>query len=216
MRQLGNQIEQIDRQLRHETSLFEHKQAIALERGKMVQKQEAIEPAHAPDVTRFSNLKELVDLKVCNLIDGLPFTPEGYKKAKDLLGRRYGKTSEVVGTYVRNILDLRTVRERDVKKTHEFYEILLFNVESLQTMQSLNKLDAAVRFTFDKLGVIKNELVQKLSRTDLLNDYDAVIREQLEEGVVGQAPAKITGREFYLPHRAVVCKNAETTKLQVM
>ena len=41
-----------------------------------------------------------------------------------------------------------------MKKIHEFYEILLFNVESSQTMESLNKLDAAVRFTFDKLGVI--------------------------------------------------------------
>ena len=176
MRQLANQIEQIDRQLRHETALFEHKQAIALEREKMMQKQEAIERAHAeelefekkkldlqqaqqqaqtkptetagatsevvkmprlviskfdgtledwmrfwaqfetqidkssaPDVTKFSYLKELVDLKVRNLIDGLPFTAEGYKKAKDLLGRRYGKTSEVVGTYVRNILELPTV-----------------------------------------------------------------------------------------------------------
>ena len=79
-------------------------------------------------------------------------------KAKDLLARRYGKTSEVVGTYVRNILELPTVRERDVKRIHEFYEKLLFNVESLQTLQSINKLDAAVRFTFDKLDVIKNEL----------------------------------------------------------
>ena len=93
-----------------------------------------------------------------NLIDGLPFTPEGYKKAKDLLARRYGKTSEVVGAYVRNILELPTVRERDVKKIHEFYEKLLSNVESLQTLQSIKKLDAAVRFTFDKLDVIKNEL----------------------------------------------------------
>ena len=33
-----------------------------------------------PEVTKFSNLKELVDLKVRNLIDGLPFTPKGYKK----------------------------------------------------------------------------------------------------------------------------------------
>ena len=72
--------------------------------------------------------------------------------------RRYGNTSEVVGAYVRNILELPTVKERDVKKIHEFYETLLFNVESLQTLQSLNKLDAAVRFTFDKLEVIKNEL----------------------------------------------------------
>ena len=93
-----------------------------------------------------------------NLIDGLPFTDEGYTKAKDLLIRRYGNTSEVVGAYVRNILELPTVKERDVKKIHEFYETLLFNVESLQTLQSLNKLDAAVRFTFDKLEVIKNEL----------------------------------------------------------
>ena len=45
-----------------------------------------------------------------------------------------------------------------MKKIHEFYEVLLFNVESLRTLESLNKLDAAVRLTFDKLGVIKNEL----------------------------------------------------------
>mgnify|MGYP000553790294 FL=1 len=32
-----------------------------------------------PEVKKFSNLKELVDLKVRNLIDGLPFTPKGYK-----------------------------------------------------------------------------------------------------------------------------------------
>ena len=112
----------------------------------------------APVVTKFSYLKELVDSKVRNLVDGLPFTPDGYQKAKDLLSRRFEKTSEVVGSYVRHILVFPTIRERDVKKIHEFYEILLFNVESLQTLKSINKLDAAVRFTFDKLGVIKNEL----------------------------------------------------------
>ena len=45
-----------------------------------------------------------------------------------------------------------------MKNIHEFYEVLLFNVESLCTLESLNKLDATVRFTFDKLGVIKNKL----------------------------------------------------------
>ena len=200
MRELTRQIEQIDRNLKHATALYEHKREIELEREKLRQKQEAVERAHAeelelekkkkelkqaqteppeitamasnvvkmpklvitkfdgtpqdwvrfwgqfetqidksstPEVTKFSYLKELVDLKVRNLIDGLPLTPEGYNKAKDLLARLYGKTSEVVGTYVRNILELPTVRERDVKKIHEFYEILLFNVESLQTMQSI-------------------------------------------------------------------------------
>lgn len=61
-----------------------------------------------------------------------------------------------------------------------------------------------------------NSLLRKLRRSDMLDDYDAVIREQLEEGVVERAPAEVTGREFYLPHRAVVRENAETTKLRVV
>lgn len=61
-----------------------------------------------------------------------------------------------------------------------------------------------------------NALVRKLRKTDLLDEYDAVIREQLEEGVVERAPVEVTGREFFLPHRAVVRRNVETTKLRVV
>ena len=68
-----------------------------------VQFETQIDKSSAPEVTKFSYLKELLVLKVRNLIDGLPFTVEGYHKAKDLLTRCYGKTSEVVGTYVRSI-----------------------------------------------------------------------------------------------------------------
>ena len=50
----------------------------------------------------------------------------------------------------------------------------------------------------------------------MLDEYDAVIREQLQEGVVERASAEVMGREFYLPRRAVVRKNAETTKLRVV
>ena len=77
--------------------------------------------------------------------------PKVIKNAKDLLARRYRKTSEVEGAYVRNILQLPTVRKRDAKKNHEYYEKLVFNIESLQTLQIINKLNTAVRFTFDKL-----------------------------------------------------------------
>ena len=47
----------------------------------------------------------------------------------------------------------------------------------------------------------------------MLSEYDAVISEQLEQGVIERAPEKVEGKEFYLPHRAVV-REAETTKLQ--
>ena len=52
-----------------------------------------------------------------------------------------------------------------------------------------------------------NPLLRKLKRTDMLLEYDAVIREQIE-----RAPNVVTGKEFYLPHRAVVRKDAEMTK----
>ena len=61
-----------------------------------------------------------------------------------------------------------------------------------------------------------NSLLRKLRKTDMLNEYDAVIRDQLNQGVVERAPKEITGREFYLPHRAVVRENAESTKLRVV
>lgn len=117
-----------------------------------------IEKSSVDAVTKFSHLKELVEVKVRKLVDGLPFTEEGYNKAKGLLAKRYGQTSEVVGAYVRSILELPSIRERDVAKLHAFYETLLYNVESLQTVGSLGKLYAAVRFTFDKLEVIKSGL----------------------------------------------------------
>lgn len=58
-----------------------------------------------------------------------------------------------------------------------------------------------------------NSLLRKLQRTDMLAQYDAVIREQLEESVVEKAPSEAMGKELYLPHRAVVRDNNETTKL---
>ncbi|PFX12136.1 hypothetical protein AWC38_SpisGene23954 [Stylophora pistillata] len=61
-----------------------------------------------------------------------------------------------------------------------------------------------------------NTLARKLRKTDLLDEYDAVIREQLEEGIVERAPVEVTGRVFFLSHRAVVRRNAETTKLRVV
>ena len=80
-----------------------------------------------------------MDIKVQRLIDGLLFTSEGYAKARDLLQKRYGQTSEVVSAYVRAILELPTTEERDVVKIHSFYETMLFNVESLQALESLEK-----------------------------------------------------------------------------
>ena len=60
-----------------------------------------------------------------------------------------------------------------------------------------------------------NSPLRKLKRIDMPDQYADIIREQPEEGVVVKAPAKVTGKEFYMPHGAVIRENAESTKLRV-
>ena len=79
-----------------------------------------IENSNAHPVTKFSYLKKYFDPKIRCSIDGLPFTSESYEKAKSYLQQRHGKSSEVVGAYVRNILELLTISERDVAKFTSF------------------------------------------------------------------------------------------------
>ena len=49
-----------------------------------------------------------------------------------------------------------------------------------------------------------------------MKNYDAVIQEQLAEGIIERAPSIVEGRELYIPHKAVVRETAETTKLRVV
>ena len=61
-----------------------------------------------------------------------------------------------------------------------------------------------------------HSLVRKLRRTNMLSDYDAVIRNQLASGIVKKAPEQVSGKEFYIPHRPVVKESSETTKLRIV
>ena len=53
-----------------------------------------------PQVSRFSYLKELVIAKVRLLIDSLPLTSEGYKRAKNILLTKYREPNEVANAHV--------------------------------------------------------------------------------------------------------------------
>ena len=46
-----------------------------------------------PAVTKFSHLKELMEPHVCEAIDGLPFTTEGYERAKNIPKSNYALTA---------------------------------------------------------------------------------------------------------------------------
>ena len=60
------------------------------------------------------------------------------------------------------------------------------------------------------------QLLKKLERTNTYDQYGTIIQEQPHEGVVNPAPATVTGREFYTPHKTVVRENARTTKVGIV
>jgi len=60
------------------------------------------------------------------------------------------------------------------------------------------------------------QLIRKLQRNDQYQDYNNLIQEQLNQGVVETAHERPSGKEFYIPHKTVARKDAETTNLGIV
>ena len=118
-----------------------------------------IDSSNIDPVAKFSYLKELLLPKVRVHIEGLPFSTEGYERAKNILKSTYGKDSEVINAYVQNITSLPIVKGNHPSKIHEFYAKLLTSVQALESMGKLDGINGLTRATLDKLEGIKSNLV---------------------------------------------------------
>ena len=69
-----------------------------------------------------------------------------------------------------------------------------------------------------KSGSLKrlDNLVRKLEKQGTLEQYDQIIQDQLAQGIVEPAEDEAKGKEFYIPHKPVVCESAETTKMRIV
>ncbi|XP_044182089.1 uncharacterized protein LOC114969988 [Acropora millepora] len=56
---------------------------------------------------------------------------------------------------------------------------------------------------------LPNKKAGSLKRLGLLEQYDAIIKDQLVEGIVEPAEEQFVGREFYIPHEPVIRNSAE-------
>ena len=124
------------------------------------QDSESIDKSSVPPVTKFTYLRELLDAKVRKTIEGLPHTAEGYHRALSILKDRFGKESEIVKTYVKEILGLPYTATGNPKRIDEFYEKLSYNVQSLKTLKSLHEVNGMVSLTLEKLPTIREDLVR--------------------------------------------------------
>ena len=93
-------------------------------------------------------------------VESLPFTSEGYSRAKAILKEKYGKESEVVKAYSKKILDLPIITSNNSKKIGEFSEKLTYCAQSLQTLNKLDGVNGLTSLTLDKLPVIRGDLVR--------------------------------------------------------
>lgn len=66
-------------------------------------------------------MKELLELWVRIIVDGLFFIIEGYERVKSILKINYGKVSEIVNVYVNNVMFLFVIYGVNFNKIMEFY-----------------------------------------------------------------------------------------------
>ena len=119
-----------------------------------------IDQVQISPISKFSYLKELLVPKVRLLIDGLPFTSEGYTRVKSILTSRYGKSSEIATSHIHCVTSLPVISNCNPNRIQEFYEKLTISVQALETMKKLKDIKVYVRVTLDKLPGIRADLVR--------------------------------------------------------
>ena len=69
---------------------------------------------------KFSYLKEFLEPKARSIIDGLPYTSEGYNRAKSILVGKHGKPSEVANALIHSVMALTTINNTNPYVIHDF------------------------------------------------------------------------------------------------
>jgi hypothetical protein len=138
---------------------------------------ESIEKSGLASISKFSYLKELLGDSVKREVDALPFTSEGYNRAKAILTEKYGKESEIVKAYVKEILNLPHISSANPKQIAEFGDKLIYCVRSLESLKKLDEVKGLTTMTLDKLPAIRGDLV----RSD--NEWESWNLEQLADAL---------------------------------
>jgi hypothetical protein len=122
--------------------------------------EEIVDKTNVASTSKLAYLRGLLCKKVRKGIEALPFTAEGYNRAKSILKSTYGKESEVIKAYTKEIMELPHIPNVNVKRIHEFSEKLMYCVQSLQTLGKLQQVEGNVAMTLDKLPAIRGDLVR--------------------------------------------------------
>lgn len=114
------------------------------------------------EISKFNYLLELVKGKPKDDILGLPHTGDGYKEAKRILEQTYGKYIKVHKALIKELEELPAISSiHRLNDIHDFYNKLSRVVRTLVTMKRLTSAQSLVYTLMDKLGPVREVLVQK-------------------------------------------------------
>ena len=120
---------------------------------------------------------------------------------------------------VKKLWDLETLVIREEKRMHDpLFDNISFNGTRYSVQLSWKEGHKELPTNFAASQARLKSVLSRLRKDpEILREYDSVIKNQLEAGIIervyelGQA-----GKVHYLPHQAVIRKEAETTKLRVV
>ena len=93
---------------------------------------------------------------------GLPHTEDGCNEGKRILERTYGKDIKIHKALIKELENLNAISSvHELKRVHEYYNKLSRIVRTLVTMKKLHTAQSYVYTLTDKLGSVKETLVQK-------------------------------------------------------
>ena len=121
-----------------------------------------VDGSSIPDISKFNYLLELVSGKPKEDILGLPHSEDGYIEAKRILEKTYGKDIKIHKALIKELEGLDTISSvHRVKEIHDYYNKLSRIVRTLVTMKKLDTAQSFVYSLMDKLGPVKEALIQK-------------------------------------------------------
>ncbi len=128
------------------------------------------------------------------------------------------KKPKQVCTCALDVLGLADTHENDQQAVYKEFKEQLVRDEAGWYQTSLPWKGNHPPLPMNDTGSKKRleHLVRKLKKNELYEDYNNIIQEQLQQGIVEPAPEQPSENEFYIPHKAVVKKGAESTQLRIV
>ena len=116
-----------------------------------------------------------------------------------------------------DVLGLADVSENDQSMVHAEFKKQLVRADKGWYETCLPWPENHPELLNNKRGSLQRleNLTRRLQPKGQSSEYNEIIENQLKANIVEKTPEEVSGREFYIPHKAVVREPATTTKMRI-